>query len=175
MLRILVLTKEPFMKVSAIGNPLTKPSGFALGLKRALVLLALLLGGCAVAETSSPSVPSRLDVPLPSVSLPGLRMPGQSAAISSISRDRAGDNVSISGRVTQRVAILEGWIYQINDDTGSLWVLAGRSDPIVGDIATVSGVIRHEAIMVDPIDASEVYLEEQSYRVSERLSQPEEN
>ena len=164
------------MKASAIGNPPTKSSRPALSLKRTLVLLTLLLIGCAVAETG-PSVPSDSEVLVPSVSLPGLRLPGQSAAIDSLSAEQAEDKVSISGRVTQRVATLDGWIYQIKDDTGSLWVLTRQSDPNIGEIATVSGIVKHKTIMVDAINASEVYLEEQSYSASnsdsERPSHPE--
>lgn len=127
------------------------------------VLLMLLLASCTVAETS-PSAPSNAEVPLPPVSLPSLRLPGQSTAINSLSADRAEEKVSISGNVTKRVATLGGWLYQLEDSTGSLWVKTSQSDPIVGDMATVSGIIRYEAIVVGEIDAGEVYLEEQSYR-----------
>ncbi|EDX84698.1 OB-fold nucleic acid binding domain protein [Synechococcus sp. PCC 7335] len=153
------------MKVFATSNQLIKLPGLALGL-RGLVLLALLLGSCAVAETG-PGVPSGSEVPLPSMRLPGLRLPDQPIAIDSLSAERAEDNVSISGRVTQRVATLDGWIYQIKDDTGSLWVLTRQSDPNVGEIATVSGIVKHEAIVIEAVDASEVYLEEHAYRAAD--------
>ncbi len=134
-----------------------------LGFRWGLVLVALVLGSCAVAETS-PSAPSSSEVPLPPVSLPSFRLPSQLSAINSLSASQAEDKVSISGSVTQRVALLDGWLYQMQDDSGSLWVLTNRSEPTVGETATVSGIVRYEAIAVGEIDASEVYLEEQSYR-----------
>ncbi|MBE9061085.1 hypothetical protein [cf. Phormidesmis sp. LEGE 11477] len=162
------------MKVSTIGYQLTKILRLASRSKSALVLLVL-LAGCTVAETG-PGVPSGSEVPLPPVSLPGgLRMPGSPMAINALSAERAEDKVAISGRVMQRVAILDGWLYQIQDDTGSLWVLTRQSEPSVGDAATVSGIVKYEAIVIDAIDASEIYLEEQSYRLAERPSSSEES
>lgn len=164
------------MKALATRNRLIKLSGLASSLKRGSVLLALLLVSCVVAETG-PDMPSASEAP--PAGLPGLRLPGQSAAIDSLSAERAEDKVSISGRVTQRVATLDGWIYQIEDDTGSLWVLTHQSDPNVGQIATVSGIVKHKAIVIDAINASEVYLEEHSYSTSdstlERQPRPEES
>ncbi len=128
--------------------------------------MTLILGGCAVAETG-PGTPSASEVPLPSVSLPSLRLPGQSTAIASLSADRTEDKVSIYGSVTQRVALLDGWLYQMQDDTGSLWVLTDRSEPTVGDRAAVAGIVKYEAIVVGEVDAGEIYLEEQSYRPEE--------
>ncbi|MGB3790233.1 MAG: hypothetical protein WA949_19650 [Phormidesmis sp.] len=156
------------MKALAISVPSIRSAKSVLTrslprLKWGLALVALILASCTVAETS-PSAPSSSEVPLPPVSSPSFRLPGQSTAINSLSAERAEDKVSISGSVTQRVALLDGWLYQIQDDSGSLWVLTNRSEPAVGEIATVSGIVKYEAIAVDAIDASEVYLEEQSYR-----------
>ena len=151
------------MKVSAISAQSMGSARSRLRPGWGLTLVALILGGCTVAETG-PSAPSSSEVPSPPVSLPSLRLPGQSTAIDSLGADRAEERVSVSGKVTQRVALLDGWLYQIQDNSGSLWVSTNRSEPTVGDRATVSGIVKYEAIAVDEIDASEVYLEEQSYR-----------
>lgn len=128
----------------------------------ALWLGSSLLGGCAPAEPSRVEAPlvkelsdRPADAPLPS---------RQAVTIGSLMANQSDETVTISGTVAKRVPILEGWLYQVSDDTGSLWVLSDRSDPAVGELATVQGVVRYEAITVGEIDASEVYLEEQSYR-----------
>ncbi|MEM8503482.1 MAG: hypothetical protein AAF716_10060 [Cyanobacteria bacterium P01_D01_bin.1] len=138
------------------------------GLAKVLALLVLFLASglasCTVAETSSTGASPDSEVPLPPVGLPSLRLPGQTTAIDSLSAERAEEKVSVSGSVTKRVATLDGWLYQLQDATGSLWVVTNQSDPAVGEIATVSGTVKYEAIVVDEIDAGEVYLQEQSYR-----------
>lgn len=120
----------------------------------------LVLGGCTTSEVS-------VETPLKNepVQLPAVRLPGQSAdTINSLMVDRVNETVVITGTVSRRVPLLEGWLYQMQDDTGSLWVLTQRSAPEVGENATVEGLVRYETIAVEAIDASEVYLEEQSYR-----------
>jgi hypothetical protein len=89
---------------------------------------------------------------------------GPAVSIDSLMAEQSDETVTISGTVAKRVPILEGWLYQVSDSTGSLWVLTERSDPTVGELATVQGLVRYEAIAVGEIDASEMYLEEQSYR-----------
>ncbi|MEM6868681.1 MAG: hypothetical protein AAF528_09910, partial [Cyanobacteria bacterium P01_C01_bin.121] len=83
--------------------------------------------------------------------------------IDSLMADREADRVAVSGTVTQRAAILDGWLYEVEDETGRLWVLTERSEPELGAIATVEGIVRYEAIVVGEIDAGSVYLEEQAY------------
>jgi len=78
--------------------------------------------------------------------------------------EQADDEVTISGAITQQAALLDGWLYEVQDETGSLWVRTNRAEPTVGELATVEGVLRYESIMVGEIDASDLYLEEQSYR-----------
>jgi len=83
--------------------------------------------------------------------------------IASLMADREADRVAVSGTVTQRAAILDGWLYEVQDETGSLWVLTEQSEPVVGAIAKVEGIIRYESIVVGEIDAGSIYLEEQIY------------
>jgi hypothetical protein len=156
------------MKASVISDWHMRLVSATPNISRGTVLLGLLLTGCVltgctVADTG-PSTSSNAEAPLPTVNLPSLRLPGQSTAIDSLSADQAEKKVSISGNVTERVATLDGWLYRLQDSTGSLWVVTNQSDPVVGEMATVSGVVKYEAIVVDEIDAGEIYLQEQSYR-----------
>jgi hypothetical protein len=136
----------------------------------------LSLGACTTAELGEGSptaeVPAaKTDNPTAdgSVRLPTIRLASRATvSIASLTAERANDTVTVSGTVAQRVPLLEGWLYQVSDDSGSLWVLNDRSAPDVGENATVEGVVRYEAIVIGEIDAGEVYLQEGSSRQSPR-------
>ncbi|MEL7359858.1 MAG: hypothetical protein AAFN40_25405 [Cyanobacteria bacterium J06560_6] len=136
-------------------------------------LVVAVMTGCVASEPGSDSLGSAAgDSPDDSsgagLEMPDFRLPrlvGRSVVpIDSLMSERVDESVAIKGTVAQRVAILEGWLYQVQDDTGKLWVLADHTAPEVGQLATVEGTLRYEAIVVGEIDAGEVYLEAQSYR-----------
>ncbi|MEL6157952.1 MAG: hypothetical protein AAGJ95_13875 [Cyanobacteria bacterium J06554_11] len=140
------------------------------------VALSLALSGCTMssgpadsasqtdAETSGPSSEQPSTVRLPSI-----RLSRRAAVpIASLAADRAQETVAVSGEVAQRVAVLDGWLYQVQDETGSLWVVTNQSEPVMGAAVTVEGTLRYESIVVEGIDAGEVYLEETTYRQEER-------
>ncbi len=135
----------------------------------------LSLGACSASDVSvqTPSeVPAARGEQSKSDSsprLPTIRLANLAATdIGSLTADQAEDTVTISGTVSQRVPLLEGWLYQVSDDSGSLWVLSDRTSPEVGETATVEGVVRFEEIVVGEIDAGEVYLQEASSRQDSR-------
>lgn len=144
-------------------------------------VLGLTLGGCTAPVmgpdgtpiTENPDTDGSVES-APALPLPAMRLSRRSiTAIESIVSENANETITVAGQVAQRVAILEGWLYQIQDDTGSVWVLsedtgpATSPAPTVGQVATVEGVIRYEDIMVDELDASDVYLEQTAYRQGE--------
>ncbi len=111
----------------------------------------------AKADTSKPET---------SVRLPIIGLANRSTVpINSLTADQAEMTVAIAGTVAQRAPLLDkGWLYQVSDDSGSVWVLSDRTSPQVGETVTVDGIVRYEAIVTGEIDASEVYLQEQSSR-----------
>lgn len=144
--------------------------------------MSLTLGGCTAPVmgpdgapvTENPSDTEGSVASEPALPLPAMRLSRRSTtAIDSIVAENANETITVAGQVAQRVAILEGWLYQIQDDTGSVWVLSEGTGPTtgpaptVGQVATVEGVIRYEDIMVDELDASDVYLEQTAYRQGE--------
>lgn len=130
-----------------------------------LLLSGLVLAGCAASENSSVSALKADQQATPAPLQPlSERQTGQPVvSIDSIKSDQADETVAIAGNITQRVALLEGWLYQVQDQTGSVWVVASNSEPEIGQSALIEGIVRYEAIVVDSIDAGEVYLEEQAY------------
>lgn len=122
--------------------------------------LPIVLQGCTVSEVGA-DAPTK---PAVSVRLPSLLANRSVVDIGSITADKDDKTVAIAGTVAQRSALLEGWLYEIRDDSGSLWVMSDSSTPEVGEAATVQGVVRYEPIVVGDIDAGSVYLQEQSYQ-----------
>ncbi len=135
----------------------------------------LTLGSCTTSEVGKDSPNAELpaankgaQTSNSSARLPAIRLSRASVSIGSLTAEQADDTVTISGTVAQRVPLLEGWLYEVSDDSGSLWVLSDKSAPAVGETATVDGVVRYEAIVVGEIDAGEVYLQEASSRQEPR-------
>ena len=132
----------------------------ALALAGACLCAGLSLSGCTAAEVTPE--PAKVE---PALRLPTFRLSSRPALeIDSLSEDQLDDTITVSGEIAQKAAVLEGWIYQIKDDTGSLWILSDRDVPEVGESVTVEGTVRYEPIMVDSIDASEFYIEEKAHQ-----------
>ena len=114
----------------------------------------------AKADTSKPDL----------VRLPLIGLANRSTVpIASLTADQADTTVTIAGKVAQRAPLLnKGELYQVSDDSGSMWVLSDRPSPQVGEAVTVEGVVRYEAIVTGKIDASEVYLQAQSSGSADR-------
>lgn len=69
-------------------------------------------------------------------------------------------SVSLTGSVIQRLAILDGWLYQIDDGTGQVWILTEDVAPAIGRNVDVDGVLRYESIVINEADLGDYYLEE---------------
>lgn len=134
----------------------------------AWTLPLLLLSACAVSEVS-PEVGATTGggetSPEMAVRLPAIRLANRPAVdIGELTSEKADRTVAVSGRVTQRSALLEGWLYQVQDSSGSVWILTEKEAPAVNESVTVEGTVRYEPVVVGEIDASGIYLEERSHR-----------
>ncbi|MEM7795256.1 MAG: hypothetical protein AAF579_12515 [Cyanobacteria bacterium P01_C01_bin.118] len=74
--------------------------------------------------------------------------------------ERVERSMPLSGSVVQRLAVVDGWLYQVDDGTGQLWIVSEQSAPVVGAQVYVKGVLRYEPIVIDGIDLGDYYLEE---------------
>ena len=137
-------------------------NGLRWGLLVGSACLPVVLQSCTVSEVGADASTK----PAMSVRLPSILANRSVVEIESITAAQDDKTVAITGEITQRSAVLEGWLYEIRDDSGSLWVLNDRSKdgPEIGDTAKVQGVVRYEPIVVGEIDAGDVYLQEQSYQ-----------
>lgn len=136
------------------------------------VWLVALLTGCTSAPEATPDS-QQAEGALPTVRMPAIFSNRSVEPIETLMAERAADTVVVTGMVTQRAALLEGWLYQVQDSTGSLWILTDRAQsvagPTVGAQVKVEGVLRYEPIVVGEIDAGDVYLEETAYEETAEL------
>lgn len=116
-----------------------------------VVWLLLFLVGCgsqAVSEMSrpTPEQPS----PMPISSIADLQQP-----------EGKNPNVYLKGKVGDRVPILQGTVYELQDATGKVWVLTQAPAPQAGDEVTVKGVVRFKSIVLDGKEQGSIYVEQQ--------------
>ena len=117
------------------------------------VAIAMGIGIMALCVACQPPSGSRvpaMSLPKASVTIESLRQP-----------QRVERSVPLTGAVIQRLAILNGWLYQIDDGTGQVWILTKQSAPELGKQVYVKGVLRYEAIVINGADLGDYYLEEQ--------------
>lgn len=75
-------------------------------------------------------------------------------------RDRPIDQtVSLEGKVVDRVPLVSQQVYQIQDATGTIWVLA-QTAPQVGDRVRVRGTVRFQSIPINGQEQGAIYLQE---------------
>lgn len=120
--------------------------------------IAVLLLGCGQPEGSAEPQPSSRSA------LPALitQLTTPTFAIGDLSADQVNQTVQLAGTVTQRVPLLAGMLYQLEDATGTAWVLSRAAAPAVGEQVEVTGVWQYEAIETEGADLSDYYLQEQS-------------
>jgi hypothetical protein len=140
------------------------------------------LGACTTADVSptahtggntpanaDPSTAENAATPEASGPLSGLRLANRGTTeIGNITTEQTDKNVTVAGSVAQVASLLEGSLYRLQDESGSLWVRSDRPAPRVGETATVEAVVRYEAIVVGQINAGSLYLQEQTYRAGGR-------
>lgn len=118
--------------------------GFVIGLGLSLVTL----GTSCQAPVGNNGAPV-LSFARSAVEIESLRRP-----------ERVERSLPLSGSVVQRLAVLDGWLYQLDDGTGQLWVVTQKAAPAVGEHVYVKGVLRYEAIVINGADLGDYYLEE---------------
>lgn len=107
------------------------------------ILSAGFLGSCG--EVSSP-----------------VKIPVNVTPISQIlQHPKVGTRVNVKGTVTQQAPFLESGAYQIQDETGKIWVIRDSPLPNSGDRLVIKGIVQYESIPVGKQEFGEVYLDEQ--------------
>ncbi|MGC9502495.1 MAG: hypothetical protein ACP5D4_02030 [Baaleninema sp.] len=78
------------------------------------------------------------------------------------SRANLEDNTEaiVRGTTIDLAPFVEGGAYQLQDDTGTLWVLSDEALPEVGQPLQVTGTLVDRSIPINGVDYGEVYLKE---------------
>jgi len=80
--------------------------------------------------------------------------------------------VSVLGQVTNLAPFLGTGAYQLQDATGTIWVLTNQEAPQVGDQLLIRGQLQFQSIPVGGQELGEVYVEELK-RIEQRKGRPE--
>lgn len=84
--------------------------------------------------------------------------------IGELQQNRAIDtSVYLKGKVNDRAPFLGTGAYQLQDDTGSIWVFTKQPVPPLGEKLLIQGTIRYQQIQFKELvgkDLGEVYVEE---------------
>lgn len=84
------------------------------------------------------------------------------ANLQEIQQNRTAYNkVQIQGKVINIAPFLGTGAYEIQDATGSIWVISNGSLPNSGDELIIKGKVQYKSIPIAGDDLGEVYIEEQ--------------
>ncbi|HEY9738211.1 MAG TPA: hypothetical protein V6D06_18090, partial [Trichocoleus sp.] len=76
----------------------------------------------------------------------------------------------LQGQVQQQIPMFNQWLYQLQDGSGSIWVVTTTEPPAVGETVLIRAQIHYEQVLLEGQDIGEHYAEE-----LERLEAPEES
>jgi len=68
--------------------------------------------------------------------------------------------------VIDRVPLLNAEVYQLQDETGKIWILTTQSTQELGERLLVRGKVRFESIPIAGQELGEAYIEEQNREVA---------
>lgn len=120
-----------------------------------LVLLSLALGGASA--SASPSFGFSLRARLRT--WPGLAWLSPVSPIANVGQYRQG-TAYLGGRVERSLPLLDQYLYQITDASGSIWVLTPNTPPALGTQVTLRATVHYESILVQGQDVGDYYAEE---------------
>ncbi|MEM6254477.1 MAG: hypothetical protein AAF821_16295 [Cyanobacteria bacterium P01_D01_bin.156] len=114
------------------------------------------LGAGLLMFTMACQTPSGSQIPIP--------LPQPTATIESLREpERVKRSVTLTGAVTQRLAIVNGWLYQINDGTGEIWIATQQTAPAISSQVRVKGILRYQPIEINSVDLGDYYLDEENW------------
>ena len=102
---------------------------------------AISLGGCGL--------PLPIDSPMVSTT-----------PIGRIENLKEGRGVYLQGTIAQTAPFLDNGAYQLQDETGAIWVVTPRELPPLGEDMRVKGTVRYHSIPIGDREFGEFYIEE---------------
>lgn len=125
-----------------------------LGPRLAIAIAASGLLACGGALTTAEV--TTIAIARQQITTPGAAQ--SSASDGTASDGAASEIVTLEGTVEQRLPLLNGAVYRLQDDSGSLWIRTDSEAPLtVGDRLTVQVELRYQAVPVGDRDWGEPY------------------
>ncbi|PSB05801.1 hypothetical protein C7B76_30760 [filamentous cyanobacterium CCP2] len=75
--------------------------------------------------------------------------------------------MQLRGTVVDRAPMIEAVMYQLQDETGEIWVLSAEPGVERGDRLLVRGTVRFESILIEELELGEAYIEETEREVEQ--------
>ena len=97
---------------------------------------------------------------LVSISLVSCSFKQNAIAIKDINAKKSEKVVRVEGTVKKIVPLISNGSYELQDNTGSIWVITSSNLPIVGTEITIRGKVQQKDITVEAKNLSEFYLVE---------------
>lgn len=109
------------------------------------------------------AIPAGLALSRPPVRLGLWTLLGQPISIQTAqqSLDALGSTVILEGTVRDRVPLVDAQVYQLQDASGSLWVVSGNTGLQVGETVRIRGKLRFQSIPVEGQELGELYVEQE--------------
>lgn len=70
--------------------------------------------------------------------------------------------VYVQGNVVRQVPLAQKQAYEVQDQTGRIWIVTQKQAPKSGEAVLIKGKVRYQQIPVGSQDLGEVYIEEQT-------------
>ncbi|PSB28457.1 hypothetical protein [Stenomitos frigidus] len=116
-----------------------------------VTLLAMTIIGCAPLSGSKPdSVMQPVGFAIDASTIATVKQTSQMNAI-----------VQIKGRVSNRAPLLGKTAYELQDPTGSIWVLTTDPIPTIGDEIVLKGKLLYRSIQLNGKEQGSLYIEQQ--------------
>ncbi|MEL6383373.1 MAG: hypothetical protein AAFQ89_13155 [Cyanobacteria bacterium J06626_18] len=90
-----------------------------------------------------------------------------------LSDNSVDKTINVEGQVQQHAPLLEGWLYQVADDTDTIWIATATAPPAIGESVRVRGVVQYQQILIGGADIGEYYLQEAAREVRDRSEEGE--
>lgn len=113
------------------------------------LVLAIVLIGCSQPTPETNSDTNRLPPLVQTTSIKTLK-----------NTSLQNKTVYLKGRVGNLVPVLDGTVYELQDPTGTVWILTKGQPPGAGQEAIVKGVVRYKSIQLDGKEQGSLYVEQ---------------
>lgn len=78
--------------------------------------------------------------------------------ISAIEQKKDGARVYLQGKVTHKAPFLGSGAYQLEDDTGSVWIVTTAPLPPIGEAVVIRGKVQYQSLPLAEQDWGEFYI-----------------